>query len=127
MHKYLAPSTLLVVIACAPSVQDCRSILPVASEPVTLTTTPVGTPGCSCLSDGVLVVAEARRTGFSWSRGALWIDGISVGEQDFSSKLAEAKTRKQIEAAAAQAQGAAKGVRDQIRNAGKALTDLLKH
>lgn len=118
---------LFLLAACAPSAQDCHSILPVVSEPVSVTTTPAGTPGCSCLSEGVLVVAEARRQGFSWARGQLWVDGTLVSEQDFPARLAEVKTRKQMEAAAAQARGAAQGVRDQMRKAGKALTDFFKH
>jgi hypothetical protein len=124
MRKYLTLSLLL--IACAPSAQDCHTILPVVTEPVTLTTTPAGTSGCSCLSDGVLVVAEARRSGLSWRRGQLWVDGTLVSEQDFPARLAQVKGQRQIEAAAAQARGAAVGVRDQVRKAGKALTDLFK-
>lgn len=119
-------TSLLLVLSCAPSVQDCHGILPIVAEPVTLTTTPAGTPGCSCLSEGVQVVAEARRQGFSWARGQLWVDETLVSEQDFPARLAEVKTRKQIEAAAAQARGAAQGVRDQVRRAGKALTDFLR-
>jgi hypothetical protein len=120
-------TALLLLLACAPSAQDCHSILPLVSEPVTVTMTPAGTPGCSCLSDGVLVVAEARRQGFSWSRGQLWVDGTLVSEQDFPSRLAQVKTQRAVEAAAAQAKGAAQGVRDQVRRAGKALTDFLRH
>lgn len=105
--------------------QDCHALLPIVAEPVTITTTPAGTPGCSCLSEGVLVVAEARRSGFSWSRGQLWIDGTLVSEQDFPSRLAQVKTQRQVEATAARVKGAAEGVRDQVRKAGKTLQDLL--
>ena len=120
---YLA-LTVSLLLACAPSVQDCHGILPVITEPVNVTTTPAGTPGCSCLSEGVLVVAEARRSGFSWSRGQLWVDGTLVSEQDFPSRLAEVKTQRAVEAAAARAKGAAEGLRDEVRKAGKALNDL---
>lgn len=67
-----------------------------------------------------------ERQGFSWSRGQLWVDGMLVSEQYFPARLSEVETRKQMEAAAAQARGAAEGVRDQMPKAGKALTDLLK-
>jgi hypothetical protein len=127
--RMLGCSMLLGVLlaGCTPSVQDCRSILPVASEPVLVTTTPAGTPGCSCLSDGVLVVAEAQRSGFSWSRGQLWVDGTSVSEQDFPARFAQVKAQHQIDLAAAKAQGAAQGVREQVRRAGKALRGFFQH
>ncbi len=91
-----AAIALIVLPGCAPSVQDCHAILPVVAEPVTVTPTPAGTPGCSCMTDGVLVVAEARRTGFSWARGQLWVEGTPVSEQDFSSRLAQVKARRQV-------------------------------
>lgn len=116
---------LLLLLGCTPSAQDCRHILPVVAEPVSLTTTPAGTHGCSCVSDGVLVIAEARRSGLSWARGQLWVDGTPVREQDFSTSLAQAKAQRQVETAAAQAKGIADGVRDQVRKAGKALKDIL--
>src|SRR5581483_10491491 len=111
--RIVSSSALLLTLACTPSAQDCHNILPVISEPVTVTTTPAGTHGCSCLSEGVLVVAEARHHGLSWARGQLWVDGTPVSEQDFPARLSEVKTRKQMEAAAARAKGAAEGVRDQ--------------
>jgi len=115
----------LALLGCAPSVKDCHSILPITAEPVSLTTTPAGTHGCSCVSDGVLVIAEARRSGLSWVRGQLWVDGTPVREQDFSTSLAQAKAQRQVETAAAQAKGIADGVRDQVRKAGEALKDIL--
>ena len=116
---------LLFTIACAPTVQDCHAILPVAGAAATLTRTPTDTPGCSCITDGVVVIVEAKRSGFSWTRGRLWIDGIVVPELEFTTRLAEAKARRQIETAAAQAKGAAAGIKEEARKVGKALSDLL--
>ena len=121
----LAPSLLLLLAACTPSVQDCHTILPVIAEPVSIVQTPRGTTGCSCLTDGVLVVAEARQQGWSWSRGALWIDGTPVLEQEFTTRLAEAKAHHQIEAAAARAAGTATAVGTQVKRLGKAIDDYL--
>lgn len=122
----LALLLLLLTIACAPTVQDCTAILPVAGAGATLTRTPADTPGCSCRTEGVVVVAEAKRSGFSWTRGRLWIDGNVVPEQEFATRLAEAKARRQIETAAAQVKGTAAAIKEEARKAAKALTDLLR-
>ena len=121
----LAPSLLLLLASCTPSVQDCHTILPVIAEPVSVTQTPNGTTGCSCTTDGVLVVAEARHRGLSWTRGQTWIDATPVPEQEFTTRLAEAKARHQIEAAAARAKGTAAGIKEEARKIGKALNDYL--
>jgi hypothetical protein len=121
----LAGLAVLGLARCTPSVQDCYHILPVVSEPVTRTTTPAGTKGCACMAEGVLVIAEAQRSGFSWSRGQLWVEGTLVSEQDFPTRFAQMKARRQVETTAARVQGAAQGLADQVRKAGKTLKDLL--
>jgi hypothetical protein len=122
----LALLFMLLTMACAPTVQDCHAILPVPGAAATLTRTPADTPGCSCITDGVLVVAEARRSGFSWVRGRLWIDGIAVPEQEFTTRLAEAKARRQIETAAAHAKGTAAGIKEEARKVGERIKGLFR-
>lgn len=117
---------LLLTMACAPTAQDCASILPVVGAAATLTRTPLDTPGCSCMTEGVLVVAEVKRSGFSWMRGQLWIDGTMVPEQEFATRLAEAKARRQVETAAAQAKGTAAAIKEEARKVGRALSDFLR-
>jgi len=121
----LTPSLLLLLAACTPTVQDCHTILPVITEPVSIVQTPRGTTGCSCLTEGVLVVAEARHQGWSWTRGQIWIDVTPTAEEEFATRLAEAKARHQIEAAAARATGAVTAVGAQVKRLGKAIGDYL--
>jgi hypothetical protein len=124
-HSSLAPSLLLLLAACTPTARDCHTILPIVAEPVNVVQTPRGTTGCSCLTEGVLVVAEARQQGWSWSRGQVWIDGTPVLDQEFATRLAEAKARHQVEAAAARATGTAMAVGAQVKRLGKAIGDYL--
>jgi hypothetical protein len=117
---------LLLATACTPTVQDCTAILPVPGAEATLARTPAATHGCSCITDGVVVVAEARRSGFSWTRGRLWIDGVQTSDQAFATRLAEAKARRQIETTAAQARGTAMAIKEEARKVGKALSDFIR-
>lgn len=113
----------LALLGCAPRVEDCRTLLPVMDGAVTLTQTPLGTPGCSCTTDDVVVVAEARRHYLSFERGQVWIDGTAVDMAEFSTKLDEAKAKHRAERIGA-------AVEERTRPARKALHDLgstLKH
>jgi hypothetical protein len=102
----LVAAAVLSLIGCAPSPDNCRSILPLAGDGISACTTPAGTTGCSCLSNGVAVIAEAKRDGItSWSRGRLWVDGRETTENDFSSALALATARKQVQQYSATARG----------------------
>lgn len=106
MFRRFAPILLLgtvLVVGCGPSVETCRSVLPVAGE-VTLGATPTGQPGCACMTEGIKVVVELERSGlFGWKRGTIWIDGALVSEGEFANKLQQAKTRHEVEAAVVRA------------------------
>lgn len=126
MRSTIACASLIVLVACAPSVEECQRLLPVNANAV-LAQTPAGTHGCSCVTEeGVVVIVEAKRSGFSWTRGKIWIDGVPVAEQEFATRLAEARARRRVEAAAAQMRGTAAGVKEQTRKVGRTLSDLFR-
>ncbi len=43
----------LILVACAPTEQDCRALMPIAGDTVVISTTPIGTKGCTTNVDGV--------------------------------------------------------------------------
>jgi len=116
----------LLLMGCAVRVEDCRTLLPVLDGPVALTQTPLGTPGCSCVTEDVVVVAEARRHYLSWERGQLWIDGTGVAEQEFSARLADAKARHRAERLGAAVEEKTRPVRKAVRDIGAKIKDLFK-
>ena len=117
---------LLVFTGCALRVEDCRSLLPVLDGPVSITQTPVGTTGCSCITEDVLVTVEARRHYFSWERGQLWIDGTGVAPEEFSNRLADAKARHRAERMGAAIERDTRPVRKAVHDIGTKIKDLLK-
>jgi hypothetical protein len=117
---------LLAVLNCAPRVEDCRNLLPVMEGPVTVVQTPLGTTGCSCVTEDVVVMVEARRHYFSWERGQLWIDGHTVAMEEFSARLAEAKDRHRAERMGAAIEERTRPVRKAVHDLGKKLNDLFK-
>jgi len=118
--------SLLLLAACAPRLEDCSKLLPLMDGPVTMVQTPLGTTGCSCTTEGVVVIAEARRHYFSFERGQVWIDGVSVAPEEFSSKLDEAKAKHRAERAGAAIERNTRPVRKAVRDLGEALKRLLK-
>lgn len=121
------PSTLaLFFMACAPGVEDCRTLLPVLDGPVAVTTTPLGTSGCSCVTEEVVVTVEARRHYFSWERGQLWIDGTGVAPEEFSKRLDEAKARHRAQRVGAAIEERTRPVRKAVRDLGNTIKGLFK-
>ena len=121
-----AISALLTLAGCGPRLDDCRTLLPVMEGPVTLVQTPLGTPGCSCVTADVVVVAEARRHYLSFERGAVWIDGTSVSIAEFSTKLDEAKAQHRAERMRAAIAARTRPVRHAIHAFGTTLKHLLQ-
>ncbi len=118
---------LLVCGACAPTLDTCRSIMPLTGEGLILTTAPGGRPACKCESEGVTVVVELKQvSSFSWTRGRIWIENVEVAETDFQEKLAELKARKRVEIAIAEAKGAAGAVIDAAKELATAVQDAMK-
>lgn len=119
-------TSLLLTLGCAPRVEDCRHLLPVMDGPVTVVQTPLVTTGCSCTTDDVVIVVEARRHYLSFERGQVWIDGIPVLLEEFTTKLEEAKARHRAERMARELEARTRPVRHAIHNLGKHLHDLFK-
>lgn len=117
---------LALLAACAPRVEDCRNLLPVMDGPVTVVQTPLGTTGCACTTDGVVVIAEARRHYFSFEHGQVWIDGTGVSMAEFSTKLDEAKAKHRAERMGAAIEERTRPVRNAVRDLGTKLKHLLK-
>ncbi len=122
-------STLLIALAlasCAPHVEDCRTILPVIDGTITMTATPLGTPGCSCITEDVVVLAEARRHYLSFERGQVWIDGAAVSMAEFSTKLDEAKAKHRAERMGARIEERTRPVRKAVHDIGQKIKGLFK-
>jgi len=117
---------LLVLTGCALQAEDCRSLLPVLDGPVSVTQTPLGTTGCSCVTEDVTVTVEARRHYFSWERGQLWIDGTGVAEQEFSTRLADAKARHRAERLGAAVEEGTRPVRKAVHDLGTKIKGLFE-
>jgi hypothetical protein len=117
---------ILLLVACAPQVEDCRTILPLIDGPITVTQTPLGTTGCSCTTEEVVVVVEARRHYFAWERGQVWIDGTGVTMAEFSTKLDEAKAKRRAERMGAAIERGTRPVRKAVRDLGTTLKNLFK-
>lgn len=119
-------ASLLLLVACAPRLEDCRSVLPVLTGPIAIVETPLGTTGCSCVTEDVVVIAEARRHYFSWERGQVWIDGASVSTEEFSAKLDEAKAKHRAERVGAAIERGTRPVRKAVRDLGTTIKGLFK-
>jgi hypothetical protein len=125
--KQFTPSILaLLLVGCAPAVEDCRTLLPPLEGPVAVTTTPLGTTGCSCITEEVVVTVEARRHYFSWERGQLWIDGTGVAPEEFSKRLDEAKARHRAQRIGAAIEERTRPMRKAVRDLGNTIKGLLK-
>jgi hypothetical protein len=107
-------------------VEDCRTVLPVLDGPVTVTQTPLGTTGCSCVTEDVVVLVEARRHYFSWERGQVWVDGTGVTMAEFSAKLDEAKAKHRAERIGAAVERGTRPVRKAVRDIGTTIKNLFK-
>ena len=116
----------LLLAACAPRVEDCRTLLPVLDGTVTVTQTPLGTPGCTCTTDDVVITVEARRHYLSWERGQFWIDGTGVGMAEFSTKLDEAKAKHRAERMGAAIERDTRPVRKAVHDLGTTIKHLFK-
>jgi len=112
---------LLLLAACAPRLEDCSKLLPIMDGPVTMVQTPLGTTGCSCTTEDVVVIAEARRHYLSWERGQVWIDGASVATEEFSSRLDEAKARHRAERVGAAMERETRPVRKAVHDIGTTI------
>jgi hypothetical protein len=117
---------VLATLACAPRLEDCRNLLPVMDGLVTVVQTPLGTPGCSCTTEEVVVLVEARRHYFSWERGQVWIDGMSVAPEEFSTKLDEAKAKHRAERFGAAVERDTRPMRKTVRDLGKTIKGFFK-
>jgi len=119
-------SSLILLASCAPHVEDCRTILPVMDGPVAVVQTPLGTPGCSCTTEDVVVIAEARRHYLSWERGQVWIDGASVAPEEFSAKLDEAKAKHRAERVGAAIERDTRPMRKAVHDLGTTIKSIFK-
>ena len=117
---------LLLLASCAPGVEECRTLLPVLDGPVTVTQTPLGTTGCSCTTEEVVVMVEARRHYFEWERGQVWVDGTGVTMTEFSAKLDEAKAKHRAERMGVAIERGTRPVRKAVRDLGTTIKNLFK-
>ncbi len=111
-----------VVVACAPSAEDCREIMPVDFGPAVPHPTPAATRGCKATKDGVAVQVEAVRRNLGWERGRIWVDGIEAPEADLQSAVVAAKAR---HAASQLGTKAGQAVRD-LKDAAKSFRDSFR-
>jgi hypothetical protein len=100
--------------------------LPILDGPIAVTDTPLGTKGCSCVTEDVVVTVEARRHYFSFERGQMWIDGASVAPEEFSSKLDEAKAKHRAERFGAAVERDTRPVRKAVHDLGNTIKGFFK-
>ncbi len=114
------------LIACRPRVEDCRALMPLAGEAVTIVTTPSGTTGCTTNIDGITVTTELHRDGLHWQRGQTWVDGNPTEASEVHNTIAAIKAKREVETRVAAAEAAATTAVTKATEAGKKLLDRLR-
>jgi hypothetical protein len=105
-----------IAVACAPSAEDCRELMPVDFGPAVPHPTPAATRGCKATKDGVSIQVEAVRRNLRWERGRVWVDGLEAPEADLQSALAAARARHAAAELGTKAGQAVKGLKDAARS-----------
>ncbi len=67
-----------------------------APQGVTVTITPAGTTGCRATFESIPVIVEAKRQGFHWERGRIWVADKETTEASFQDALREEKVRGKV-------------------------------
>jgi hypothetical protein len=109
--------------ACAPTVEDCREIMPVDFGPAVPHPTPAATRGCKATKEGVSIQVEAVRRNLRWERGRIWVDGLEAPEADLHSALAAARARHAASELGTKTGQALQGLKD----AAKSFKDSFKN
>ncbi len=108
-----------IAVACAPSAEDCRELMPVDTVdfgPAVPHPTPAATRGCKATKEGVSIQIEAVRRNLRWERGRIWVDGLEAPEADLHSAVAAARARHGAAELGAKAGQAVKGLKDAARS-----------
>lgn len=121
-------SVLVAIVAagCNPGVQDCRALMPIGGEAITIVTAPSGAPGCATVVDGVSVVTELHRERLRWRVGRTWVDGRPTPADELHSAIASVRARRDIESRVAAAQAAAETSIAKAKEVGTQLLEKLR-
>jgi len=113
----------LLAASCSPRAQDCRALMPITGDAVTIITTPAGTTGCATNVDGISITTELQRDGLHWKPGQTWVDGKPTAPGDVHSAIAAIKARRAIDSGVVAAEAATTAT---ITKAKEAATKLFK-
>jgi|GEM_PF-4525255 len=124
-NKYVI-ALLLLTAACSPREQDCRALMPLTGDAVTITTTPSGTRGCTTTIDGITVTTELHRDGLHWMAGQNWVNGTPTDRSDVHNRVAALRAKREVEARITAAQAAAATALGKATEVGRRLLHRLR-
>jgi len=116
----------LLVTSCSPREQDCRALMPIAGDAVTISTTPAGTTGCTTNVDGISVTTELQRDGLHWKPGQTWVEGTPTDRSEVHNRVAAIKANREVETHVVAAEAAATAAVTKAKETGKKLLDALR-
>jgi hypothetical protein len=114
------------LVACAPTEQDCRALMPIAGDAVTISTTPSGMTGCTTNVDGVTVTTELHRDGLHWRAGQTWVDERATPAGEVHAAIAAIKARREVGARIAAGTSAADALVKKGKENARQLWDRLR-